>query len=108
MIQVKITRDRSDQIMQVEVKGHAESGPYGYDLVCAAVSVVTIGTANNLRRLTDERPKLDADEDQGGYLSIRLSNHEQDLAVTTLMDSLFYTLKDIEESYADHIQITEN
>ena len=46
------TFERTDKkYNKFTLSGHAESGPYGHDLVCAAVSALTIGTANNLSRI---------------------------------------------------------
>lgn len=37
----------------ITVQGHAESGPYGHDLICAAVSALTIGLAVNVAEEDD-------------------------------------------------------
>lgn len=42
MIKITVYRD-NNQIKTFELSGHAESGPYGYDLVCAGVSAVSFG-----------------------------------------------------------------
>ncbi|MDN3536947.1 ribosomal-processing cysteine protease Prp [Limosilactobacillus fermentum] len=38
--------------------GHAESGPDGQDIVCAAVSALTITTVNGLERVLKKKPPL--------------------------------------------------
>lgn len=45
-----------------EVSGHADSGDYGHDIVCAAVSALVICTANALKTVTHIDPKIDQDE----------------------------------------------
>ena len=45
MIQVVITKSNK-QIKCLEVKGHANSAPYGQDLICAAVSSIKLGLCN--------------------------------------------------------------
>lgn len=37
-----------DKVRRIEVDGHADSGPYGNDLVCAAISAVVVGCSNAL------------------------------------------------------------
>ena len=41
--------DKNGKFYSLEVKGHAGSGPYGHDLVCAAVSAIVLGGLNNLQ-----------------------------------------------------------
>ncbi len=48
MITITITRRSEDEIESIEIKGHANSGTYGNDLVCAAVSAIVTGGANAL------------------------------------------------------------
>ena len=44
------------------IKGHAGAGPYGYDIVCAAVSSLVTHTVR-LMALQDYRYELTEDED---------------------------------------------
>ncbi len=46
MIQILVTRNEHGHVSAFEISGHAESGPYGHDLVCAAVSAVSFGSVN--------------------------------------------------------------
>jgi uncharacterized protein len=47
MIQVTIIKNQTGYQM-MKVTGHAQSAPYGEDLVCAAVSAVLVGGSNAL------------------------------------------------------------
>lgn len=40
--------DNVKGFFSLEVKGHAGSGPYGHDLVCSAISAITLGGLNNI------------------------------------------------------------
>src|SRR5699024_12152227 len=42
-----------EEISSFVVSGHANSGPYGQDLVCAAVSAVTFGAGNAVLEITN-------------------------------------------------------
>lgn len=51
MIKVNVSL-KDDFIRVVEVKGHANSAPYGQDLVCAAASSIVYGLGNALDMLS--------------------------------------------------------
>jgi len=59
MIKVKIGHASNNQVNFLEVTGHANSAPYGKDLICAAVSAVITGGFNNLVNLKNYEIKLD-------------------------------------------------
>ena len=102
---------KDNQYTNFTLSGHAESGPYGHDLVCSAVSALTIGTVNNLTRLADVEPEVEMNEEEGGYLELTLpeiSNETQLQTAQILLASLFYSLSDIEESYGEYISVSRN
>ena len=49
MIKVQIKRNNK-YITQIKIKGHAQFGEYGKDLVCAGVSAVATGICNALAK----------------------------------------------------------
>jgi len=51
MIEVKVLYNKKHKLIGIEASGHAESGPYGHDLVCAGVSAVITGGLNNIEDL---------------------------------------------------------
>ena len=59
MIKVRIGHASNNQVNFLEVKGHANSAPYGEDLVCAEVSAVVTGGFNNLKNHKNYELKLD-------------------------------------------------
>lgn len=69
MIKVTVYRD-NNQIKSFELSGHAASGPYGYDLVCAGVSAVSFGAVNAVLGLTDI--KLEIEQGKRGYLRVTI------------------------------------
>lgn len=100
MIKVSIEY-RGSGFASMEVKGHADSAPHGKDLVCAAVSAVTIGALNALEKTED----FDISVESG---DVRLSakagigDHDE-----TVIETLIIQLKTIEESYKGFIEIKE-
>ncbi|WP_334351865.1 ribosomal-processing cysteine protease Prp [Companilactobacillus sp. HBUAS56257] len=104
MIRASFHHDSNDKIDSFLIKGHADSGPYGQDLVCAAVSAVTIGTINNMEKLTEAKPQVVIDEVNGGHLGCQFGkavSHDTEL----LLENLFWTLKDVEGSYPQNIEV---
>ena len=76
-------------------KGHAGSGRYGQDIVCAAVSVLVINTVNSLEAFTEDDFSL---EEEDGF--VRLSFKESlSGGGQLLMDSLVLGLTQIAQDY---------
>src|SRR5699024_11963242 len=70
MIQVTVA-EKNNEISAFTISGHANSGPYGYDLVCAAVSAVTFGAVNAVLELAKINLEIDQ-AGEGGYLAVNL------------------------------------
>lgn len=106
MIHVTVTRT-NNQIKTFELSGHAESGPYGYDLVCAGVSAVSIGTVNAVMELCGADLEI-KQGDEGGYLHVSLTdsiNREMMDRVQLLFEGMLISLKSIENEYGQFITI---
>src|SRR5690625_5390348 len=106
MIVVKVFRE-NNKITAFELSGHAESGPYGYDLVCAGVSAVSFGVVNAIDALC----KIDLvieQENEGGYLHVSIPNDiNQELSdkVQLLLEGMIISLQTIEREYSQFIKI---
>ena len=68
MIKITIKYQNTGEFISLVSQGHANSAPYGQDLVCAAASGVLLGGIN---ALTGKNFSLKASEDKG---SIELCN----------------------------------
>ena len=106
------TFERTDeQYRKFTLSGHADSGPYGHDLVCAAVSALTIGTANNLTRIASIEPEIQANEEEGGFLEVVLPHENDEIQLKTaqiLLENLYLSLLDIQEEYGEFISVSLN
>lgn len=110
MIKVKIERGSKHRIQSFELSGHAESGPYGYDLVCAGVSAVSIGTVNAIYKLCNVEPQVEQKE-QGGFLRCVIPKELQadtQEKVQLLLEGMIVSLQTIEDEYGSHITINEH
>lgn len=107
MIVLKVFRDNNNKITAFELSGHAESGPYGYDLVCAGVSAVSFGTVNAIDSLSKVDLKIEQ-ADEGGYLHVSLPryiHHELHDKAQLLLEGMIISLQTIELEYSQFIKI---
>jgi uncharacterized protein YsxB (DUF464 family) len=65
MTKITITRTQRDTYRSIECTGHAGYAQYGNDIVCAAVSVLTINTVNSIDQLTSDEIIVSEDEKKG-------------------------------------------
>ncbi|WP_461213205.1 ribosomal-processing cysteine protease Prp [Lacticaseibacillus sp. GG6-2] len=108
MIKARFTRDARGNIKQFAMTGHADSGAYGQDIVCAAVSAVSIGAVNGIEALAGFEPTVDADEVNGGHMVVTVEQEltgEQSHIAQILLENLMLSMQSIAESYGDYVQI---
>lgn len=108
MIKARFTRDSHGNLVKFKLTGHADAGEYGQDIVCAAVSAVSIGAVNGVEALAGFTPHVDADEVNGGHLQLVLDQEltgEQMHITQILLENLELSMQSIAESYGDYVQI---
>ena len=91
MIKAIFHRDEHGDIVSFELTGHADAGKTGQDIVCAAVSAVSIGAVN------------------GGHLQMKLKSvitGEQLHISQILLENLLLELQSIQDQYPDRLMIT--
>ncbi|MFD2046212.1 ribosomal-processing cysteine protease Prp [Ornithinibacillus salinisoli] len=106
MIQVTVSKE-NNQITAFELSGHAESGPYGYDLVCAGVSAVSFGSINAVMALCNIDLEIEQGK-EGGYLRVQVPhslNKEIMEKTQTLLEGMIISLETIEREYSQFIKI---
>ncbi len=101
MIRVKIERDSKGWIQGFEAKGHADAGPRGNDIVCAAVSVLTDSVFLGLDRHLHRAMEWSADS---GDISVRLKDAPDDLT-EAILTTLVLGLTEIQKIYPDKLRI---
>ncbi|MFA8439665.1 ribosomal-processing cysteine protease Prp [Pueribacillus sp. YX66] len=111
MIEINVERNQETKhITSFTISGHANAGPYGYDLVCAAVSALSIGTVNAVAKLCDVKLPIESGK-KGGYLRCEIPNDltksvEHDIQL--LIEGMLVGLHDIAEEYSRHMTIRES
>ena len=85
--------------------GHAEYAKRGKpDVLCAAVSALTIGTINSLEKLAGEKLVTAADE-KTGFLRCDFESILQEKSCF-LMDSMVFSLENLSREYGEkYLQI---
>ena len=96
MIHIRIATKNS-RCIQVVSKGHAEYAEEGQDIICAAVSVLMVNTANSIETLTEDGFTCEEDD---GYVAIAIEEEASESAYL-LMESLRLGLESIRETYGD-------
>ncbi|GAF64053.1 hypothetical protein BTS2_0945 [Bacillus sp. TS-2] len=110
MITVKVNRNDNQKIVSFSMSGHAEAGPYGYDLVCAGASAVSLGAVNAIHSILHVELHVDMKED-GGYLFCSVPNGlDSALAekVELLLEGMVASLVSIATEYHEHMTIIES
>ena len=99
MIKVKIGHASNNQVNFLEVTGHANSAPYGKDLICAAVSAVLTGGFNNLNN--DKNYELKLEEGHAYFKSSApLDAHDE-----AVIETIICGLNTIRESNPEFVEV---
>ena len=103
MVDVTVLTDSEHRYRGIRLLGHA--GLAGDDrvsrqeLVCAAVSALTLNMSNSVERFTEDPFEAEVDEESGGFRFFFPSSISSGSEL--LMNSLVFGLEDIEEEYGE-------
>jgi uncharacterized protein YsxB (DUF464 family) len=105
----KRTSDEKADILCCTIEGHALSGEYGKDIICAGVSALATNTVNSLELLAFTKPIVKVNEALA-YLYIEPTKGEtieHDNCSQFLLESLYLGLTSIEEDYGECIRVED-
>lgn len=101
MIRIRVKRDQAGFVEQIKVTGHAHFAEHGMDIVCAAVSAVTIGMVNAMEQITGVT--VHQEDDGEGKVDCRIPDDLPTGEVRTqlglLMRAMDLSLKGIADGY---------
>ena len=105
MIKAKIYR-KDSKICGFEISGHAGYAPAGEDIVCSAVTILSINTVNALEQFTELPFRAQADEKKGGHLKVLIplegmADHDTQL----LLETMVMGLSAIETEYKKYLTL---
>ena len=100
MVNVNYVINKDGSFKEVEIKGHADSSEVeGHDLVCAAVSSITVGALNALKEIDNFDIIV-----ENGHIRLKatskISRHDM-----VVIETMMIQLATIEDSYGDYIRI---
>lgn len=108
MISLRVERSADGKICGFVMKGHANSGPHGSDIVCAGASAVSFGAMNAIEQLTSVMPDVRQSPD-GGWLSCRLPDDDGTVGdrdqAQLILEAMLVSMRTIELSYGQYIHI---
>ena len=86
-----------------QISGHSEYAKSGEDILCSAVSALTITTINAIEKLTEDKPEILALNEEEGFMRFELKSVSKESEI--LLEALKIGLTSIEESYGKYIQV---
>ncbi len=103
MITVKILH-KPQEFYQVEVSGHANQNEYGQDIVCSAVSALTIATLNGLIEVVKAEVEYEIDD---GYTKFEVYPKDsiQNDFVKVLIGTYELGIQAMLEDYGQYVRI---
>jgi len=104
MIKVEVVR-KNQLIQEITISGHADSGPKGYDLVCAAVSSIATGALNALDQIASKDVQLELTDNPDAMIKIKVLQNKDDSQL--LLNMLLIQLRTVEEDQQKYIHIKE-
>jgi len=109
MIRISVERDSQGQVTRVLIKGHANYREHGKDIVCAAVSGISIGMVNAIETMFGVR--MHADNDGDGKVDCRLPSEriapDVEGKIRLLMETLVVMLKGVADEFPSYVTIKE-
>ncbi len=104
MVGVKFFRKGDGIINGFVLDGHTECAPHGEDVVCAGVSVLAQSILLGLIEVAGAEVDYCREE---GYLECRVLKRSEQREIQVLLDTLYLSLKRMEEDYPDYIEVQE-
>ena len=105
MTKVIVYKNEMEECVGFKAFGHAGYAEEGQDIVCAAISILTMNTMNAIEVFTDTVTDLDSDEDEG-MINYRVLKPTKE--TTLLLETMVLGLQTMadNEDYADYIDLT--
>ena len=98
MISAEFFYNEQHRLNGFKIEGHAGYADSGFDIICSAVSVLTINTVNSIDRLTDDYYEFEQDEAEG-LMILRMEEFSE--ASEILLRSLRIGIEGIVEEYGN-------
>lgn len=105
MIRINVKRNQAHQIIEAHISGHAEYADHGYDIVCAAVSVLSQTAILGLHNVAKQMMDYQIDSDTAEYYVKLLSPITE--ASQAILETMVLGLQNIAHQYSDFVTISD-
>ena len=104
MTELTIYKNEKNECVGFRAYGHAGYAVEGEDIVCAAISILTINTMNAIETFTDADVSLETDEEIG-FIEYRIDKPTKETSL--LLDTMVLGLQTMvdDENYAEYIDL---
>jgi hypothetical protein len=107
MIDVLILRNRAQDITGFKVSGHALFAEAGNDIICSAVSMLTINTVNAIEQFLPDEPMVVSIDRKKGFIEARLMEKPTERS-EILLRTFHLGMVSIEEQYGrQYVKVAE-
>ncbi|MCX7571417.1 ribosomal-processing cysteine protease Prp [Tumebacillus sp. DT12] len=107
MIRANVWRNGQGHIDRFSVRGHAEAADPGYDIVCAAVSVLVTNAINSAEQLLRVHIADDEQVAPGDVqCSIPALSGAQNEKLQLLFESMVFGIQQVADLYPDFVNLT--
>ena len=104
MIKIDLFKNEKNLMVAYEVSGHADYAEEGQDIVCAAVSALTLAAINGLEEHLKRELSYGCND---GQLKVTLKQTPDDLT-QAILATMEMALKDIAGQYPRRVRIKEH
>lgn len=109
MIKIRVKRDGQNHVKRVIITGHADFDKHGKDIVCAAVSGISIGMANAIEQILGVR--VHAEDDGDGKVDCSLPDEIQDPdrreKIGLLLEAMVVSLQNMADEFPSYVKMSE-
>ena len=103
MTHIDVKRNVEGHIVECHFRGHAKAGPYGEDIVCAAISMLSQTSLLGLPEVAKQSMEYRIED---GELDILLSEPITERG-QTILETMLLGIKNVANQYSDFVRVSE-
>lgn len=103
MTHIDVKRNVEGHIVECHFRGHAKAGPYGEDIVCAAISMLSQTSLLGLHEVAKQSMEYRIED---GELDILLSEPITERG-QTILETMLLGIKNVANQYSDFVRVSE-
>ncbi len=103
MTHVDVKRNVEGQIVECHFQGHAGVAPYGEDIVCAAISMLSQTSILGLHEVAQQAMEYQMED---GELHILLSEPINESG-QAILETMLLGIKNVADQYSDFVRVSE-